>query len=279
MPEGFEATAALEDAGAAALAEIDRERFWMHLARDAERIALSGQVPDAAAKAAMETEAAALFGAGRVQSALLADGAAPPSGWETAAMRALGYLAQTAEGEADLAGNKLSLRGRVTDPQLVRMLHDRAVAELPDYRVETAFVVDLPAALGAVPLPPVRCAAELNRTARASAIDFETGSAALEPGSEAVLDALAAVLARCVGGAIVVGGHTDAQGSEQVNRRISQARAEAVVEALAGRGVPLDRIVAAGFGEERPVASNESAAGRARNRRIEFEPARPESRE
>jgi OOP family OmpA-OmpF porin len=95
----------------------------------------------------------------------------------------------------------------------------------------------------------------------------------LTAGSEPVLDSLATVLRRCAGGAIVVGGHTDAQGSDELNRRLSQARAEAVAAALAARGVPPDVIVAIGFGEERPIASNESVAGRARNRRIEFEPA------
>jgi OOP family OmpA-OmpF porin len=133
--------------------------------------------------------------------------------------------------------------------------------------------VDLAAAVRKIPLPPARCAAELNEINREPAIDFATGSAILTAGSTPVLDKLASVLGRCAGGAIAVGGHTDSRGSEDVNERISQARAEAVARALAERGVPPDRIVPIGYGEERPIASNESAAGRARNRRIEFEPA------
>lgn len=274
LPDGFAGAATLREPDAA---RIGRERFWMRLTRDPDGVALNGRVGDAAAKRSIETEAAALFGADRVESALTAGprsgGAAPPPGWETAALRILGYLEATAEGEADLAGDRLSLSGRVLGPETARVLHDRALAELPGYRVETALVVDLPAALRSVPMPPARCAAELNRVNRDPTIDFATGSADLTAGSEAVLDALADILARCTGGAIVAGGHTDAQGSEEVNRRISQARAEAVAAALAMRGVPPGRIVATGFGEERPIASNESAAGRARNRRIEFEPA------
>ena len=277
LPEGFAGAAVLREPDAATEAGLGRARFWMHLAQDAGRIELSGKVADAAAKQVIEAQAAALFGADRVVSALSpmsrSGGAAPPPGWETAALHVLGALQATAEGAADLAGDKLALSGRVTEPELVRTLHDRAAAELPDIRVETAFVVDLPAALAAMPLPPARCAAELNRANRDPAIDFATGSAVLTAGSEPVLDRLAAVLDRCAGGAVLVGGHTDAQGSDAVNRRISQARAEAVVAALAGRGVPRDRMVATGFGEERPVASNESAAGRALNRRIAFEPA------
>ncbi len=227
-----------------------------------------------AAKQAIETEAAALFGADQVESALAIAGADAAAGMGGGgAARARLPPAKRTEGEADLAGATLSLAGRVTRAGLVRTIHDRALAELPDYRVETAFVVDLPAALRTMPLPPARCAAEINRINRDPAIDFATGSAVFAADSEQVLDALARVLDRCVGGAIEVGGHTDAQGPAEVNLRLSLARAEAVVTALAERGVPLDRIVAAGFGEERPVAGNESDAGRAQNRRIDFEPA------
>lgn len=167
----------------------------------------------------------------------------------------------------------MTLHGRVTAPELVRSIHDGLLARLPDHRISTVLRVDLPAALAAVPLPPVRCAAELNLANRTPAVDFAAGSALITAESAATLDALAAVLRRCAGGAIEVGGHTDAQGSADFNERLSQARAEAVVEALADRGVPPDLVHAVGFGEERPIASNETEAGRARNRRIEFEPA------
>jgi OOP family OmpA-OmpF porin len=55
-----------------------------------------------------------------------------------------------------------------------------------------------------------------------------------------------------------------------LNQLLSQARADAVLDALMVRGVPLDRLSARGYGEEQPVASNENEAGRALNRRIEF---------
>ena len=70
-----------------------------------------------------------------------------------------------------------------------------------------------------------------------------------------------------------IGGHTDSQGRESTNQRLSQGRAEAVLDALHARGVPLSRMVAQGYGESRPIADNGDEAGRAANRRIEFSDA------
>ena len=69
---------------------------------------------------------------------------------------------------------------------------------------------------------------------------------------------------------IRVEGHTDSQGSDVVNLKLSQARADSVVAALAQRGVDRARLDPVGFGEMRPIASNEDDGGRAENRRVEF---------
>jgi OOP family OmpA-OmpF porin len=273
LPEGFTVAGELRTDDVATRTGIARERFWMHLRRTAENVVLSGQVPDRAARMAIETEARALYGTDGVASALDVVGAAPPVGWQVAALRLLSAMTELPDGEGRLAGYRASLRGTIDRPGDARELHDRIVAELPGFEVTTAFRLDLPAALARVPLPPLRCAAELNRVNRGPAIDFAPGSAVITEASGSVLDRLAGILNRCAGAPIEIGGHTDAQGSKDLNLRLSQARAEAVFQALVGRGVPPDRLVARGFGEEVPIASNETDAGRARNRRIEFEPA------
>ena len=101
-------------------------------------------------------------------------------------------------------------------------------------------------------------------------VAFAPGSAVFESGSREALDRLGGILRRCDSGRIEIGGHTDSQGSTALNQRLSRARAEAVLDALMARGVALDRLAARGYGEEQPVASNETEAGRALNRRIEF---------
>jgi outer membrane protein OmpA-like peptidoglycan-associated protein len=67
-----------------------------------------------------------------------------------------------------------------------------------------------------------------------------------------------------------VEGHTDAEGDAVTNRALSQRRAQAVVNRLAARGVESGRLVAEGFGEDRPVTGNDTAEGRERNRRVEM---------
>lgn len=67
-----------------------------------------------------------------------------------------------------------------------------------------------------------------------------------------------------------VEGHTDSKGSDKYNKNLSQKRADAVRNYLVGKGVKANRLQAVGFGEERPIDSNRTADGRARNRRVEF---------
>jgi outer membrane protein OmpA-like peptidoglycan-associated protein len=69
---------------------------------------------------------------------------------------------------------------------------------------------------------------------------------------------------------IRVEGHTDNVGGKSYNQDLSQRRARAVVRALVQRGIAAGRLEAQGYGFDRPVASNATAAGRAKNRRVEF---------
>jgi OOP family OmpA-OmpF porin len=99
---------------------------------------------------------------------------------------------------------------------------------------------------------------------------FETGSAVLSEDAEALLDEAVEILADNPDLALVVEGHTDNVGDAQFNLALSQARAEAVVDYLVAGGVSPDRLSAIGYGESRPIADNDTEAGRAANRRIEF---------
>ena len=100
-------------------------------------------------------------------------------------------------------------------------------------------------------------------------IEFASGSSAIVSSSGALLDRIAAVAGGCAG-IVRVEGHTDSTGDAAANQELSAARAAAVRAALGARGLPVDRIVAAGFGASNPIATNDTPAGRARNRRIEF---------
>lgn len=101
-------------------------------------------------------------------------------------------------------------------------------------------------------------------------IQFETGRAGILPVSRPILDDVAQVLKDRPDLKIRVEGHTDDQGSDDQNLKLSQDRAESVRAYLVGRGVEANRLRAEGLGETRPVDTNRTSQGRARNRRVEF---------
>lgn len=103
-----------------------------------------------------------------------------------------------------------------------------------------------------------------------SDILFDVNKATLKPGAEANLGRIAAILKQYPDKRISVEGHTDSQGSDEYNMRLSQDRANSVRASLVAGGVPDALITAQGFGEGQPVATNETAAGRQQNRRVEI---------
>ena len=101
-------------------------------------------------------------------------------------------------------------------------------------------------------------------------VQFETGKATLLKSSNKVLDDVAAVLLKYDYYNLAIEGHTDDVGDDKRNQVLSEQRAKTCFDYLVGKGVPATRMTHAGFGETRPVADNKTAAGRALNRRVEF---------
>jgi len=101
-------------------------------------------------------------------------------------------------------------------------------------------------------------------------VTFDTNSTVLKPGLYAEIDRVAGVLTRYPETLIRVEGHTDSVGAESYNMDLSVRRAYAVRDLLSQRGVSAARVEAIGFGESMPVATNDTEAGRQRNRRVEI---------
>lgn len=113
------------------------------------------------------------------------------------------------------------------------------------------------------------------RVAVPSDFSFDSGSAAIKPQMRPVLDQFAQGLS--ANQRITIVGHTDNLGGEGLNNRLSLDRASSVREYLRAHGVDPSRIMVNGRGEAEPISSNDTAAGRAENRRVEIflsEPAR-----
>ncbi len=102
-------------------------------------------------------------------------------------------------------------------------------------------------------------------------VEFETGSATLKPKSSAILDQIAALLTEYQGYHLLISGHTDSRGDAAKNMALSHRRAKSCVNYLTAKGVSPERLRSQGFGKTRPIATNKTAQGRSKNRRVEFD--------
>ncbi len=109
-----------------------------------------------------------------------------------------------------------------------------------------------------------------NITLIAGKIYFETGSAKLKLISNSALDDLADILSRNEGVSLTIEGHTDNVGDDTYNLDLSQQRTESVKAYLMSKGIDPGRLTAVGYGETAPISDNASAAGKAKNRRVEL---------
>jgi len=101
-------------------------------------------------------------------------------------------------------------------------------------------------------------------------INFDTGKATIRLDSQPVIDQVAEMLRTNPGLKLSVEGHTDSVGSPASNKVLSENRAQAVVAALAAQGIDGERLTAVGWGQDKPVADNNTDEGRAKNRRVEL---------
>jgi OmpA-OmpF porin, OOP family len=99
---------------------------------------------------------------------------------------------------------------------------------------------------------------------------FDTRRATIKKVSFPLLDDVAAALADHSTLQVRIEGHTDSQGADKFNLKLSQQRATSVRKYLIGKGIDADRMVAEGFGERVPIADNRTSGGRGQNRRVEF---------
>jgi len=110
---------------------------------------------------------------------------------------------------------------------------------------------------------------------------FDTGKSNLPPEAIRTVDRLVEFIGNHSNRNVLIEGHTDSIGGDELNLTLSQKRADAVKERLVAKGVAEERITTKGYGKKYPLASNETPAGRQRNRRAEliilYEDMKPES--
>lgn len=110
---------------------------------------------------------------------------------------------------------------------------------------------------------------ETEKGFRLDGVEFDTGKAKLRPDSLARLDDVVEYLTYKKSARVEISGHTDNVGKPKANKKLSQDRAEACRSYIISKGIDGSRVVAIGYGDEKPMASNDTEGGRQQNRRIE----------
>jgi OOP family OmpA-OmpF porin len=223
-------------------------------------VVATGAVPDEAAKAAILERLREVFGPERVVDQISVGGVVAPPNWGSQVPKAIGtQLRGVAAGSLSVDGTQVSLAGTVGS-EAAR----KAVATEVAGGLDSRFVVrnGLAVAAGEQAL--------LDETLANRIVEFESGRADLTPTGRVILDQMAGALKSVKGRKVEIVGHTDRDGSRESNLALSQARASEVKNYLVAHGVAGEMLTTSGMGPDRPIATNTTPEGRARNRRIEF---------
>jgi outer membrane protein OmpA-like peptidoglycan-associated protein len=224
------------DAAAEAQRRLEAEQARKQAeAAQAEAVRMKQEAEKAAAEAARQKAEAEAASAAALQQQQAAQAAAEQAARDRAAAQADAEKARQAAAQAE--AEKAQLRAQLLN-QLNSILQTRDSAR--------GLIVNM------------------------SDVLFDTGSYTLKPGAREKLAKISGIVLAHPGLTLQIEGHTDSVGGDDFNQQLSERRADTVRDFLAEQGVPGSSITARGFGKTQPVASNDSAEGRQRNRRVEL---------
>jgi OmpA-OmpF porin, OOP family len=245
---------------------------------DGQTVTLSGSVPSKVTQESLLNRARSLFPKLKIEDKMRLDAGIPAGDWRGISLNALGSLAKLRSGQATLNDTVLTLSGDGTVAAVneVNGIYGAGLSEPYSAKMELnvdgqTFVPEIAGIDLSGPKPAADdCQEAFKAITARNVINFETGRADIANDSLNTLDKLAVVASRCTSYKVEISGHTDNQGTATANNRLSERRAQAVLDYLASKGVRTAQMSARGFGPQRPIASNDTESGRAQNRRIEF---------
>jgi OmpA-OmpF porin, OOP family len=237
----------------------------------ADKITLRGVVPSEDVKTSLMARAINIYGEGKVINELMVNPNSTDASWSVKALTMLPFA----------KNNFAATTGSMT-------LNDRSLTlygALPSDSAKQAYLADMSAKAGTaytivdsltILASPKKKAEEklqldLNKVIFGKTIEFATGSAVILPRSRPILDTVALVMREMPDAKVEVQGHTDNQGNELKNIKLSKDRAASVKAYLRKKGIDASRLKEEGYGSSKPIAGNATPDGRQKNRRINFQ--------
>ncbi|MGC1494774.1 MAG: OmpA family protein [Sulfitobacter sp.] len=241
------------------------------------QVQMRGRLNNDALRDLADSYAKARFGSDKVYTAARLDENLPGD-WAPRVLTALEALSTLSNGAIIVTPDSLSVSGNTGNPDASTEIASLLAGKLGEgaaFDIDVRYEEKLDPVLG---LPsPAQCEAEIGEILKVGKINFEPSSATIDASALGTMDDIAEILKRCGDILLEIQGYTDSQGREEMNLALSQSRAESVLNELRARRVLTGSFVARGYGEERPIADNDTAEGREANRRIEFRLIRPDT--
>lgn len=237
---------------------------------------LRGRVSDELSRTTAESFARARFGSNSIYVGARIDENLPRD-WPMRVLTGLEALSNLSNGAVIVQPDMLRITGNTGNVEASSEISRLLLSKLGDaerFEIDVTYQEELDP-VASIPTPE-ECEAEIQEILAERKINFEPGSDTPDSAARDVIDDIAEILKICGDIRMEIGGHTDSQGREVMNQQLSQSRARAVLNALRERRVLTAGISAKGYGEEVPVADNDTEEGREANRRIEFRLIRPE---
>ncbi len=245
--------------------DLNTNLTWRAIHDDRGAVTLEGEVPDDAARGKLIEAAQRIFPGARFTDKMRIV-AAPPEPWLGVALGGLNYLARLQRGEASVTGKELLVKGYASSEAIAKDVRGAVPRNLPEgFTGRDAIEV-----LSAQEQAATVCQEMMRDATARGVIEFDRAKADLTPDSTLTLRELAEIAKECPAFRIEIEGHTDSEGTDERNQRLSDRRAKAVADFLTRAGVEASRLSTVGYGASRPIADNDTEDGRARNRRIEF---------
>ncbi|MFK5996868.1 MAG: OmpA family protein [Rhodobacterales bacterium] len=235
-------------------------------------VQMQGRLPDKLRKKAISAYAASLFGKDNTHNKTrIVEGL--PDGWSLRAMAGLEALSHMRNGSLVVKPDMITLKGRSDKKDIASIISHIFASRLgadANYKMDVRFDPNLILKPVKTTISAENCEKRISIVLASRKISFAPASASIEAASLAVIDNIAEILTECPDAHFEIAGYTDSQGGEESNAALSQARANAVLNALLDRRIKTDKMTAKGYGETQPIADNNTEDGRALNRRIEF---------